>query len=512
MSKTLSLPLGKVTQISDGPMTPPESIIQEIQNIYLSDSMPWIVGYSGGKDSTASLQLIWNAIAALPAEQRTKEIHVISTDTLVENPVIAAWVAGSLKTMEYEAERQGLPFVPRRLTPSLESRFWVNLIGKGYPTPRNRFRWCTDRLKISASEKYIQDLSEANNEAILVLGQRRGESAARDKVMDVYSGSSRDRLSRNGNPKLSRVWVYLPIETWSSDDVWMYILTEPNPWGVDNQDLFDIYKGATPDAECPVVVDKSTPSCGDSRFGCYVCTMVSQDKSMGAMIQNDEQKSWMQPILDFRNKFLTIHDWDKRDFQRMNGRIKIMNERDELIHGPYLQDYRATLLEELLRTQKTVRAAKVPGHDQIELIPLEEMDAIRRIWVEEKGEIEDLVPQIYQRVFDEPYPGKPLEQHPLEPEDLAILKEVAAELDPEAADRLYRLTRNLLAVQFQSMQSQKRSLHLDRLDAVLKANAFRTEEEALAFAVKHKYMSEKDEPVPDDEVELIPHVQEEVEA
>jgi DNA sulfur modification protein DndC len=492
-------------------MTPPESIIQEIQNIYLSDSMPWIVGYSGGKDSTASLQLIWNAISALPPAQRTKDIHVISTDTLVENPVIAAWVAGSLKTMEQEAKRQNLPFIPKRLTPPLEGRFWVNLIGKGYPTPRNRFRWCTDRLKISASEKYIQDLSEANNEAILVLGQRRGESAARDKVMDTYSGSSRERLSRNGNPKLSRVWVYLPIESWSSDDVWMYVLTEPNPWGVDNQDLFDIYKGATPDAECPVVVDKTTPSCGDSRFGCYVCTMVSQDKSMGAMIQNDEQKSWMQPILDFRNTYLTVRDWELRDFQRMNGRIKIMNERDELIHGPYLQEYREKLLEELLRTQKTVRAANVPGHDEIELIALEEMDEIRRIWVEEKGEIEDLVPTIYRRVFDEIYPGKPMESHPLENDDLSLLREVAMELDPEAADRLYRLTRNLLAVQFQSMQSTKRSQHLDSLDAVLKSNAFRTEEEALAFAVKHKLRNEGEESIQSDELELIPLIQEEVE-
>ncbi len=234
---------------------------------------------------------------------------------------------------------------------------------------------------------------------------------------------------------------------------------------------------------------------------------------MAAMIQNDEQKSWMQPILDFRNTYLTIKDWDKRDFQRMNGRIKVMNERDELIHGPYLQEYRATLLEELLRTQKTVRDAKVPGHDEIELIPIDEMDAIRGIWVEEKGEIEDLVPQIYERVFNEPYPGKPLEQHPLENEDLDLLKEVAAELDPEAAERLYRLTRNLLAVQFQSMQSQKRSLHLNRLDEVLKANAFRTEEEALAFALSHRDQIARDEAVQeeDKELELIPLVEEEVE-
>ncbi|WP_223497050.1 DNA phosphorothioation system sulfurtransferase DndC [Pseudomonas sp. A-RE-26] len=485
-------------------MTPPEAIISEIQDLYCSDSIPWIIGYSGGKDSTASLQLIWKAVAELPVEKRTKHIHVISTDTLVENPVIAAWVVRSLESMKFEAIQQGLPIFPHRLTPEVESRFWVNLIGKGYPAPRNRFRWCTDRLKISASTKFIQELSEANNEAILVLGQRRGESASRDKVMDNYSGSTRNRLNRNKDPKLSRVWVYLPIEDWTSDDVWMYIISEPNPWGLDNQDLFHIYRGATPDAECPIVVDKSTPSCGDSRFGCYVCTMVSQDKSMQAMIQNDEEKAWMQPILDFRNNYLSIKDWDVRDFQRMNGRIKILNERDELIHGPYLQSYREKLLEELLLTQKTVRAAKVPGHGEIELISLEELDAIRRIWVEEKGEIEDLVPIIYEKVFNESYPGKELEPSPLEAQDLALLNEISAEIDPSASDRLYKLTRTLLAAQFQAMQSQKRSKHLDRLEEVLKANAFRTEDEALAFAISNRDHNIQDEPSNDDELELIP--------
>lgn len=223
------------------------------------------------------------------------------------------------------------------------------------------------------------------------------------------------------------------------------------------------------------------------------------------MIQNDDQKSWMKPILDFRNNYLSVQDWDVRDFKRMNGRVKLMGKGDtaELIHGPYLQSYRAKLLEELLRTQCALRDAKVPGHVQIELISLDELDTIRRIWVEEKGEIEDLVPEIYERVFLEKYPGRAMEPVPLEAEDLALLSEVAAELDPEASERLYQLTRNLLAVQFQSMQTQKRSRHLDRLEEVLKANAFRTELDALEFAKSNRDESQ-DEASTNDELELIP--------
>ncbi|MDE2298511.1 MAG: DNA phosphorothioation system sulfurtransferase DndC [Burkholderiales bacterium] len=477
----------------------PDIIIKEIQALYAEDTLPWVVGYSGGKDSTASLQLIWKALEGLPESKRSKPVHVISTDTLVENPVIAAWVEVSLGQMKIQAMAQRLPVQPHRLTPSLENRFWVNLIGKGYPTPRPKFRWCTDRLKISASTKFIQELSEANGEAILVLGQRRGESQARDKVMDQYGESSRRRLSRNKDPKLSRVWVYLPIETWSSDDVWEYIVETPNPWGVSNQELFNIYRGATPDAECPIVVDKSTPSCGDSRFGCYVCTMVTQDRSMKAMIHNDEEKAWMQPIMDFRDNFLVMDDREHRDFRRMNGQLILMNGR--LVHGPYSQERRSVLLRELLQTQRTVqRAGTDKGAAQIELIPLDELQEIRRIWVEEKGEIEDVLPGIYEQVFCTPYPGSELDPMPLDHTDLALLRQVVkgwtAENLPsgvpgdspaqeERSAELYKLTRTLLAASFRGLQSRKRSKQLDELEGLLSAFAFVDEKDALAFAEQH---------------------------
>ena len=91
----------------------------------------WDAGYSGGKDSTATLQLVWIALSMLPAQVRTKPIHVISTDTLVENPVVALWVTRSLKIMEEAAKQQDLPIQPHRLLPELKDRYWVNLIGRG---------------------------------------------------------------------------------------------------------------------------------------------------------------------------------------------------------------------------------------------------------------------------------------------------------------------------------------------------------------------------------------------
>src|SRR5574337_170420 len=273
---------------------------EEIRELYLADDVPWIIGYSGGKDSTATLQLVWGAVLGIPVAERKKPIHVISTDTMVENPVVAAWVSNSLDVMGRAASEQAVPICPKRLTPRTIDSFWVNLIGRGYPAPRNKFRWCTERLKIRPSNTFINSIVSSSGEAILVLGTRKAESARRFANMTKHEkGRVRDRLSPNSS--LPGSLVYSPIEAWTNDAVWFFLMQEKNPWGYNNRDLLGMYAGASADGECPLVIDDATPSCGDSRFGCWVCTLVEQDKSMTAMIQNDVEKEWMMPLLELRN-------------------------------------------------------------------------------------------------------------------------------------------------------------------------------------------------------------------
>ena len=130
-------------------------VIETIKGLYLEDMIPWICGYSGGKDSTAVVQLVWMALSELPKEKLKKTVHVISTDTLVESPVVAIWATESLQKMTEHAKAAELPIIPHRLTPAVTNTFWVNLIGRGYPYPRRDFRWCTDRMKIDASNRFI---------------------------------------------------------------------------------------------------------------------------------------------------------------------------------------------------------------------------------------------------------------------------------------------------------------------------------------------------------------------
>ena len=448
----------------------------EIAELYLTDAIPWVVGYSGGKDSTAVLQLVWAAVASVPRERRRKPIYVISTDTLVENPIVALWVSKSLETMAAAARDQDLPLTSHRLTPANENTFWVNLIGRGYPAPRPKFRWCTERLKIMPSTEFITSVVQRYGEAILVLGTRKTESAARARTMDRYEKArTRHRLSPNGS--LANSYIYTPIEDWSNDDVWMYLMQIPNPWGYDNKDLLTMYQGASPDGECPLVVDASTPSCGDSRFGCWVCTMVEQDRSMAAMIQNDDEKQWMLPLLDLRNRLdpPKTPDGDRalRDFRRMNGTVQLF--RDRPIPGPYTQQARESWLRQVLLAQCHIRTHGPEAVRHIDLITFPELEAIRRIWVVEKHEIEDSLPRIYTEATCEPYPGPRLDDNAvLGAEEVGLLRELCAD------DHLhFELVRELLATEKRHKNMLRRAGIFDAFERAFRRSFFAGEEDAV---------------------------------
>jgi DNA sulfur modification protein DndC len=458
-------------------------LTKEIQELYTLDEIPWCIGYSGGKDSTAILQLIWNAVAKLPIEKRTKKIYVITTDTLVENPVVSAWVSQSLEQIKVAAAIQAMPVEPHLLYPAVKDTFWVNLIGKGYPAPRHRFRWCTERLKIQPADSFIRNVIRSNGEVILVLGTRKAESIQRAMRMAKHEQwRVRDRL--NANPHRPNSLIYLPIEDWRTDEVWLYLNQWQNPWGYSNKDLFHMYRGATADNECPLVVDSSTPSCGDSRFGCWVCTIVSKDKSMEAMIQNDEEKEWMQPLLDIRNELDVANDHDKRDFRRLWGEVTLF-ERNvdgettvQHIPGPYTKYWREYWLRSVLQAQTQARQNAPEKMRNITLITLDELSEIRRIWLEEKHEFEDSLPHIYKEVtqeeFKDPRPGAG--NSLLGSDEWSVLEDICQD-DPMHLE----LMAKLLDTERQFRKMAKRVGIYDALEKCFESSS-RSEKEALQNA------------------------------
>ena len=100
-----------------------ESRIQRIQQLYLADSSPWVIGYSGGKYSTAVVQLAWMAISSLEKKYLKKPVHIITTDTMVENPIVSSWVNASLDSLNAAAKSNDLPIEAHLIKPSVDESF-----------------------------------------------------------------------------------------------------------------------------------------------------------------------------------------------------------------------------------------------------------------------------------------------------------------------------------------------------------------------------------------------------
>ena len=375
---------------------------KRIQDMYLADKRPWVIGYSGGKDSTTVVQLVFNALSELNASQLFKAVYVISTDTLVETPLILDYISDTLEKIDAAARNANIPLTVHRLTPEIQDSFWVTLIGKGYPCPRQKFRWCTDRLKIKPANKFIQEKISGFGEVIVVLGVRMNESSSRDQVMNKLKVEGKTLLKHNS---MANAYVYAPIEDFTVDDVWTYLLQVPAPCGGDNHELYKVYSDSSA-GECTLTLDKDSPSCGNSRFGCWTCTVVQEDKALKGFIESGVE--WVRPLLKYRNWLCEIRDNNEfREKRRRDGSIYYIGKgADRRIGlGPFNLMARKEMLRRLLETQLLVG---------IELISLEEMRLIRRHWVSD-GDWQDSLPVIYKEVMEQDYPDAKFEEISLVP-------------------------------------------------------------------------------------------------
>ena len=313
--------------------------------------------------------------------------------------------------------------------------------------------------------------------------------------MQRHEIKSREDAIRNErltpNASLPNLLVYTPVEDWSNDDVWLFLMQVKNPWGHTNKSLLGMYQGASADGECPLVVDSTTPSCGTSRFGCWVCTVVEKDRSMEAMIKNDDEKVWMRPLLDLRND---LADFDKeksssssgparRDYRRMTGRVHLFH--DGVVRGPYTKDAREYWLRKVLKTQCQLRELGPDEFRNIELISMNELQEIRRIWRYDKHEFDDVLPRLYEEIIGQPFPLPADDDNLLRGEDWQILKSVCEQACEESGvddfDRFFELQVGLLDVEREFRGMSRRIGIYAALEDRLRACQFESEEQALAI-------------------------------
>lgn len=445
------------------------TIHQEIQDLYCQQKRPWVIGYSGGKDSTASLQLVWIALEQLPKEARIHPVYVIASDTRVETPVIVDYIDTTLQRINEAAKLKGLPFIAEKVVPTLNDSFWVNLIGRGYPAPTSRFRWCTERMKINPADRFIKDKVATHGEVIMVLGVRKAESATRHQLMNTYQ--VKGHLLRR-HTSLPGAYVYAPIADFSVDDVWTYLFQVPSPWGNNNRDLAAMYRNAN-SGECPLVIDASTPSCGNSRFGCWVCTVATRDSSMEALIDSGEE--WMEPLLEFRNwLYKTTEPEHKREFRDIKGRDgRVIVKKDgTLAARTYTLEASKQTLEKLLTLQKQV--CKSGPDPDLQLISNEELLEIRRIWRTERQDWEDSVPRIYRQMNGYDFAWPVDDDGHFDAHQKALLESICKEYDIP-----FGLIAKLLEAERQTHGMARRADIQKHIASIL-GQEWRSEEEILA--------------------------------
>lgn len=375
-------------------------IIEDIKEQYLEDdnNIPWIIGFSGGKDSTTVLTLVWRALLAVREERGsdslTRQVYVVNNDTLVENPIITDYVLEVLEYIKRAANEQDLPITVQVTLPKLEDSFWISFLGKGYPVPNNQFRWCTERLKIKPTSQFILDKVDAMGEAIVLIGTRLSESATRAKSIRKHEIKGH-RLTKH--PLNPNTFTYAPIKELYLEEVWYILSKEPSPWGYNNDKLFQIYADASADDyECPTMItDKTQPACGQSRFGCWVCTVVKEDKSMKALVEHGN--SWMAPMLAYRDLMVEGRNVSENRYStRRNGQTAVDSEGHNM--GNYTFEYRKDMLQKLLVLQRDLQ--KVKPH--MELISNQELVAIQINWYRDgffSPKVTDIFNEVYNRTM-----------------------------------------------------------------------------------------------------------------
>ena len=352
-----------------------EDVIQEMIMVYRHDNRPWLIGYSGGKDSTLLVSLVFQAVSRLLPGERTKKIHIITSDTLVENPIVKDYMHSSSEKINEESKDQSLNIGAHIIYPEPHQTFWSRVIGLGYPTPEPPgFRWCTERLKINPMNDFVRDRIKENGEIIILLGVRKAESSARSRSI---AEKEIEGYLLNPHNNIANAYVYNPLTEIENETVWAYLLKDNgiSPWKTNMKMLFALYQGESLSEEQSVlgeIDEKKVPITGNSRFGCWCCTLVKEDKSLQNFIDK-RVDGWetLEELRKFRSWLIGIRqDHEYRDTKRRNGTV-YKKSNGEIGFGPFTLDARLEILRSLLILE--VKTG-------LELITIEELKEIDKMW------------------------------------------------------------------------------------------------------------------------------------
>jgi DNA sulfur modification protein DndC len=336
------------------PNTKVRNAILRIAKAYQTDPEPWLVAYSGGKDSSALLKLIYHALIRLRGHH--KRVTVLYCNSGVEVPCVSTIATQALRDFQIECTQRGLPVDTAVVKPALRERFFAKVIGRGYPPPTDKFRWCTDRLLIKPVSSVLKQRS--HNNATVVLGLRDKESATRSLTLKQNEADGFFWRRQRGRTSTR---LFLPILTFDVDDVWISNLGLKDPKSLRSEEVAELYASASryPTRRGPF----GAPS-GQARFGCWTCTVAKHGVTLRNLIRSGQEE--LAPLLEFRL-------WLEAERNNPENRWKV-RRNGQVGLGPMTLEWRREALKRLVAAEQ---------ESGFVLIERPEIAEIIRFWREE---------------------------------------------------------------------------------------------------------------------------------
>ena len=308
----------------------------------------WAIAFSGGKDSSATAAFVAWAIQSgqVPAPET---LTILYADTRQEFPPLQQTAMQFMDALR----RDG--YTAQSVLPALDDRFYVYMLGRGVPPPKNRFRWCTSQLKVEPMQAALQQRRDELGEKFLMLtGVRLGESAIRDQRIALSCSKDSGECGQGWFQQMNHDAVsdtLAPLLHWRLCFVWDWLYFGDHKY----QMLSDV---------------AVTYGDGDVRTGCIGCNLASKDTALENLCSVPEW-SHLAPLKELKPLFreLAKPRWRLRkatpDINK-DGRYAKNGQR----MGPLSMDARIYALARVLDIQRRA---------QVDLINREEENRIRQL-------------------------------------------------------------------------------------------------------------------------------------
>lgn len=342
-------------------------------NAYGERYRHWAIAYSGGKDSSATVTFVaWAIRAGLVTAPES--LTVLYADTRMELPPLQRSAVRLLS----ELAAQG--FNTQMVLPKMDDRFFVYMLGRGVPPPKNRFRWCTPQLKIEPMHAALADLRHRHGEKLLMLtGVRLGESAARDQRIALScskdSGECGQGWFQVATPE-SVADTLAPLLHWRLCHVYDWLYFEDGRHGYDVTGIAAIYGE------------------DDVRTGCVGCNLANRDNALERLLRNPAW-SHLSPLLELRPLYTEL-TMAKNRKRKSDAELRQDGQWSQNVQrlGPLTMDARLYALDRILDIQNRAGVDLINAEEHARILELIDANTWPNKWTGDEITGDELIDAI----------------------------------------------------------------------------------------------------------------------